>query len=320
MAGEMETMDHLLERLGVLEGVVSRSEARRQALEERQRATERRLRRWQGLTCSLLLLGLLMLPLCPGDAQGGGIAHRIDWLENRVNGLEGKIVWIDPLVQLFLRPNPVNGEPYVQRVGNQLTITGANLCIRNGLGATNGNPAHPGALLPEETAVNGLGNLIVGYNEPRAALDSSDPDERTGSHNIIVGAGQNLSSFGGFVVGQLNTINGPYASISGGAWNTASDQFASVSGGTYNRASGQGASVSGGQENRARGYLSSVSGGVSNTASGTDASVSGGYCNIAAGDGSSVSGGSAVVQPFRMGWSAGGDYFPNVWIGVFHAP
>src|SRR5439155_451995 len=54
---------------------------------------------------------------------------------------------------------------YVSIAGGDMFITGTNLNIRNGLGATNGNPADPASLDPASTHVNGKGNLIVGYNE-----------------------------------------------------------------------------------------------------------------------------------------------------------
>ena len=52
--------------------------------------------------------------------------------------------------------------------------TGVNVHVRDGSGGTDG-------------AVNGLGNLIVGYNE-----DSGDT--RSGSHNLVVGQGRGSSS------------------------------------------------------------------------------------------------------------------------------
>ena len=74
--------------------------------------------------------------------------------------------------------------------------------------------ADPGETDPEETAVNGLGNLIVGYNESsmcRGLGRSYRIDQRTGSHNLIVGSGHNFPSFGGFCCGFANTVSGAYA-------------------------------------------------------------------------------------------------------------
>jgi hypothetical protein len=74
-------------------------------------------------------------------------------------------------------------------------------------------------------AVNGKGNLIVGYN--RATFGQV----RTGSNNLIVGDEHEYTSYAGLVVGFHNTISGASASVSGGVNNTASANGASVSGG-----------------------------------------------------------------------------------------
>ena len=135
---------------------------------------------------------------------------------------------------------------------------GVNVQIVNGSGSTTG-------------LVDGLGNLIVGYNELRGA-----GDDRSGSHNLVVGKEHNFNSFGGLVAGFSNTLSGSHASVSGGQQNTASGYSSSVSGGTYNTASGNYSSVSGGRFNNASGNYSSVSGGRFNNASGYFSSVSGG--------------------------------------------
>lgn len=113
--------------------------------------------------------------------------------------------------------------------GSDIVFSGVNVKIVSGTGSTDG-------------AVNGLGNLIVGYNEQRG--DGSD--DRSGSHNIVGGIRNNFTSYGGLVVGNTNTISGKNASVTGGTQNTASGFEASVSGGSLNTASGFAASVSGG--------------------------------------------------------------------------
>ena len=105
--------------------------------------------------------------------------------------------------------------------GPNIIFTGANLHIRSGAGAT-------------DAAVNGKGNLIIGYDEMRGATETS----RTGSHNLVIGWGHKLTSYAGLVAGGLNTISAPYASISGGYNNIASGPQSSVSGGYGNTASG----------------------------------------------------------------------------------
>ena len=85
-----------------------------------------------------------------------------------------------------------------------IRIDGANLQVVNGQGTTN--------------TTNGLGNLIVGYNE----LGNFNGDDRTGSHNLVTGQANSFSSYGGLVAGQSNTVSGRWSSVSGGKDNTAS--------------------------------------------------------------------------------------------------
>lgn len=191
----------------------------------------------------------------------------------------------------------------VTRSGNDIYINKANVHIRDGSGSTDGT-------------VNGLGNLIIGYNEPRTSGNN-----RTGSHNLIIGSQNNYKSYGGLVSGFSNEISGSYSSVSGGLNNIASGSFSSVSGGSYgiasgftssvsggavNTASGDVSSVSGGSTNIASGAWSSVSGGRNNTASYFDSSVSGGKGNKASGEWSSVSGGYLRSAMGEYDWVAGG--------------
>ena len=111
----------------------------------------------------------------------------VDALEDRIAALEAKLQY------LAVVADSINGMP-----GPHVIITGANLHVRSGSGSTYGT-------------INGLGNLIIGYNE-----DLTGEKDRSGSHNVVVGRNHNYSSFGGFVVGTSNTISGQYSSVSGG--------------------------------------------------------------------------------------------------------
>lgn len=155
-----------------------------------------------------------------------------------------------------------------------LVFEGCNLHVHNGAGLTN--------------SVNGLGNVIIGYNED---VTVPTPKVRTGSHNLVVGPDHTYSSSGGFVAGVTNSVTATNASVCGGASNIASGPSSSVSGGVANTASAEWSSVSGGVDNTASNRWSSVSGGRANTASGEESSVSGGRWNTASGSFSSVSGG-----------------------------
>ena len=173
----------------------------------------------------------------------------------------------------------------MSKTGDDVYFTGCNVHIRNGMGAT-------------EPGVNGLGNLIVGYNEDATSIPVNPPLEpsvRTGSHNIIVGAGHSYTDRGGLVVGVGNRIMARFAVVTGGFNNTASGAYANVSGGYNNLASGDFSSVRGGGLNTASGYSATVTGGQLNLASGTASSVSGGEQNTASGETSSVSGGQLNI-------------------------
>ncbi len=130
-------------------------------------------------------------------------------------------------------------------------LSDANLQVVNGTGTTDGTQ-------------NGLGNVIVGYNE----ADVFGPVDRTGSHVFVAGRHLSYSSFGGIVVGFRNVISGDYSSVTGGNQGVASGIYSSVSGGLANEATNFAASVSGGAFNAANGERSSVSGGNSRSVAG----------------------------------------------------
>ncbi|RME61891.1 MAG: hypothetical protein D6790_07105 [Caldilineae bacterium] len=140
------------------------------------------------------------------------MARIIGGLQKRIAALEAKL-------------------QYVQVRDKEMHITGANLHIENGSGATSGE-------------VNGLGNLIIGYQQKRNGVNV-----RTGSHNLIIGDKHNYSSYGGFVAGFRNEVSGPYASVCGGSNNTAAGIYTTVTGGRNNTAKGSNSSVSGGIKN-----------------------------------------------------------------------
>jgi hypothetical protein len=143
-----------------------------------------------------------------------------------------------------------------------IRLTGVNLQIVNGTGKTK--------------LQNRVGNLIVGYNEPRA-LPFPAPDDRTGSHNIVLGIGNNYQSIGGLIVGVSNAISGEWSTVTGGSYNIASGSNSSISGGSTNSATGEASSVAGGKGGIASGFESFVGGGQSNAANGQYSVVCGGY-------------------------------------------
>lgn len=151
--------------------------------------------------------------------------------------------------------------------GTELIFTGVNVRIVSGSGSTSDNVGSGGTL-------TGLGNLIIGYPPENNALP------QTGSHNLVLGASNSFTSYGGLVAGEGNQILGPFCTVTGGTGNTATNYWSTVNAGFSNRATGQGSAVNGGQQN---------------TASESYATVSGGYLN--------------VMSAFR-GWAGGAYHTP----------
>lgn len=209
------------------------ADARFAALEQKCAHMETRSRiRWTFATIALLG-GFLLGANKESIAQGYGVT--LAQLLNRVVALETKTASMSTLT------DPNTQQPTVR-------FEGVNLQVVNGTGTTDGE-------------VNGVGNLIIGYNE----LREETSDIRSGSHNLILGAQNSYSSFGGMVVGVDNTISGEFATISAGLNNKATGNFASVSGGQFNTSSGSQSSITGGQQNVASAGSSSVSGGLAHT-------------------------------------------------------
>jgi hypothetical protein len=263
------------------------------ALRQQTHTINRRLRWWRGLAYGVVVLAVLTwaLPLVTAQeeaAQGDqkGLAQRVEALEK--------------LLKHFSREK------------NEIFITGANLHIVNGLGSTDCIDEQDQEI-PD--CPNGLGNLIVGYNELRVDEESGAENIRTGSHNVVVGQAHNFSRFGGLVVGSVNTISGEFAVVSGGQFNTASGHTAVVSGGENNRADGLSAAVSGGVLNEAIDFGAAVSGGNTNIASGFAASISGGIDNRTSGSGSAVSGGFRNTASGVASAVSGGGRDPDVGAG-----
>lgn len=192
-------------------------------------------------------------------------------------------------------------------------FTGVNVQVVNGLGATN--------------SVNGVGNVIIGYDESyendsfydtaicshgfyqtQEECEMADEvwalEHKSGSHNLVIGPGHRYSQFGGLIAGELNGANRHSASVTAGSENLASGFGASITGGTRNKAIGTKSVVSGGIMNVAGaftyideskvidGFYSVVGGGSLNVAGGDTTVVSGGYDNFACAYDSVIVGGS----------------------------
>jgi len=229
---------------------------------------------------------------CDKDTDGADLAlfaadfgasgcSTCDDVITRMNELESRIAYLEDLLDNVSRA--------IDTTYPTIRFSGVNVQIVDGSDTTGGS-------------TNGLGNLIVGYNEERGS-----GDVRTGSHNIIVGVKNNYSAYGGIVAGSNNSITGSLATITGGYSNTASGTYSSVSGGDSNTASGTRSCVNGGRDNTVApiGSYATVTGGRSNEAVGDSATVAGGRGNYARGDYSFVGGGG---DEWDNGNAAYGEY------------
>jgi hypothetical protein len=240
------------------------------------------------------------------ESQVTTLDGRVDKLENQNARLEEKVAALEEkLSKITYEPKGLNDLPTVK-------ISGANLQVVNGTGAIQN--------------VNGLGNVIIGYDEHAADI------KQTGSHNLVLGDRQAFTSWGGLLAGSKNSITAPLgvafgfsnavkgkwatitagyfneanadgSSISGGSQGVAKNTLSSISGGWNNFTEADWASVSGGQTNFARGKYSSISGGVRSTARGVNSSVSGGEGNDATADESSILGGHDIAVENKWGTS-----------------
>ena len=204
--------------------------------------------------------------------------------------------------------------PLSLEAGNSvLRITGVNVQIVDGSGDTGGTP-------------NGRGNLIIGYDEGRCLADPeedapcvSDADctgtwgppchreDKTGSHNLVVGPGHRYTGTGAVVAGSMNEVRGGGSVAIGGSLNGAAGGavalggFANVAdtafavgvGGYENRAGGPQAVVVGGSGNEAVGLRSIVAGGVENTTVEVATLVAGGNDSRAEAPQSAILGGAS---------------------------
>jgi hypothetical protein len=246
----------------------------------------------------------------------GAVPFTFGWLGHGPASQQADLLRLTPeQVQILSHMRLVTvDDPQMGKLST-LVIEGLNVQIVNGLGATNGNRLDPYSVDPDDVQTNGLGNLILGYNEPGYSTPA-----RTGSHGLVLGTAGSYSSFGGIVSGSSNAVSAPHACAVGGSQskargtgavalgggvNDASGVGAVAVGGGFNAASGPQAAAVGGARSLASGTFSSVTGGYKSFASGETASVHGGALNRAAGDFSTVSGGRERLARGPNDWVAG---------------
>src|SRR5262245_18401099 len=119
-------------------------------------------------------------PATPG-LPGPDVTAQIAQLQALVAGLTTRVTALEAKLA------------HVSVSGNDMVLSGANLYVNDGSVNTDG-------------PVNGLGNLVIGYNEMRGS-----GDDRSGSHNLVVGSRNNYSSYGGLVGGREAETSTPFS-------------------------------------------------------------------------------------------------------------
>ncbi|MBT3230219.1 hypothetical protein HN358_00335 [Candidatus Uhrbacteria bacterium] len=216
------------------------------------------------------------------EAENAALQARLDDLE----------AWYDEL----------NDVMYVD-VNNDVIFEGTNVYVQKGWGDTWGDG-------------NGLGNLIIGYNE----LGSSSPI-RTGSHNLIIGPYHSYTSYGSIVQGRQNESHGAYSFLLGGSQNVV-EFYATNSGilaGLNNTITGYGdfsAIVSGG-DNILTAERTVAIGGFYNEVTGPAGVAINGYRSFVTGHRATTVGGRDLEASGTNSLALGGD--DNVASGVYSA-
>lgn len=208
-----------------------------------------KFRNWKTIAICGLALGLAWgvsgiavgKPKPPKEPPPPSTHDLIVDLQLRVAELEMAAADFDQVLKYaYVSEETINGLP-----GPHVLFEGCNVHVRNGAGAT-------------YDSENGLGNLIIGYNEI-----GGDPESifRTGSHNVAIGSEHSYYSSGGFVAGKANTIGSVGASVYGGRFNEASGEYSTICGGQNNGARALDSAILGGEFNAASGEASVVVGG-----------------------------------------------------------
>lgn len=198
---------------------------------------------------AILLLGLAALASagCPVEADPqlradlDAVTQRIEELEVALADREARIE------ELEAKTAPMEVE------GDAVRLVGVNLYIQNGEGDTMARR-------------NGVGNLIVGYDE-------GPESDKLGSHNIIVGPDHTYSGLANIVSGRGNVVVDESV-ILGASFSDASNQSVVIGG--HNNDGGAGSVVIGGHLNEGSADGSVIIAGKGNLTLGSYSAVLGG--------------------------------------------
>jgi hypothetical protein len=254
---------------------------------------------FKNLALGFALCGGLFVMANHGVAQNGikdkQMEQRVAALESLVQTQQAKIAALE------------NKLKYVTVNGTDMLITGANLHIRNEGGATD--------------TTNGLGNLILGYHE------LGFNNDRSGSHNILIGKYLNYGSYGGILTGEDNSVKDAYGTILSSYGCNSTMSFNATIAAGYSTINANRSAIVAGDSHTLNGHFSGILGGQLNTIatgvtysagvggynnkilSGAHNTNLGGYWNQNCGSSSTISAGyQGLIKPgVAAGSISGGD-------------
>ncbi len=311
----------VLERLALLEQ--ENADIRRDQMELRKKYTQS-LRKLRVSAAGMLLVTGVLLTFGPGRtavAQGSG--NVLDNIEAAILNLQAEDNTIAQRqathdTSISTEARSINdlqkqlNKVTSNQAADQLAISGLSLKTKYmDSGIMCGYPATffracnvyiqdgEGRTAPASTP-NGLGNLIIGYNEGGA-------NEQFGCHNLILGVDNSYTSYGGIVDGMDNSISGPCASVLGGEQNNNLGHNCVIVSGTHNSINGQSSAILSGDDNLVMSAESAIVSGTGNEVTAPYACVVGGAQNAALGQWSTVSAGTQNGAMQAYSWIGGGE-------------
>ncbi|KAJ3145487.1 hypothetical protein HDU86_000900 [Geranomyces michiganensis] len=171
--------------------------------------------------------------------------------------------------------NGVTRSPNIGGTGSDLIFNGLNVVVNNGAN--------------DPRVTNGLGNVVIGYNNINVASSVS------GSHNIVIGMENKYTGYSNLVSGAGSIASGNVGAILGGQFNEMGVNFGVMAGGSsnVNKLNSFGVSVGGMNHVLKAGSYGVIMGGKINTVGGNHGVMIGGQLNSVNGSVSVLVGGDS---------------------------
>jgi Cys-rich repeat protein len=220
------------------------------------------------------------------SASDESSGENVNYVERRAELDETQENNLDDLVRNTIKPDVDNLKADMAVVQDKLSniifddnyqghkaiiFRGVNVHVENGQGNT--------------MSSNGVGNLVVGYDEGTGTKD--------GSHNIVIGKNHEYQCIASFVSGSNNKVYSPSSAAVGGQYNTVDGDNSATVAGNYNRTNATGAATLAGGKNASlpnivNGENAAIVGGDDNTANAENSVILAGGKNTTESSGSNA--------------------------------